>query len=127
MAQTVARAHLASLFGGLAPGGGTNDLGLRTIDPVVGITPQEFLVSVAAELLGERAGIGAKFFKGLNDALGHERLHAVEPDVLGGMVNGKDVVAVTQLAGGVFKNNVQVDLVKVVVGGSEVFSAGPLA
>ena len=61
MAQTVARAHLASLFGGLAPGGGTNDLGLCTIDPVVGITPQEFLVAVAAELLGERAGIGANF------------------------------------------------------------------
>ena len=104
--------------GGLAPGGGTNDLGLQVIDPAAGITPQEFLVAVPAELLWERAGIGAKLFECLNDALGHKKFHAVEPDVLGGAVDEKNCVAVTQISDGVAKNNVQVDLVKVVVGES---------
>ena len=114
-------------IGGLAPGGGTNDLVLRAIDPAAGVTPQEFLVAVAAELLGERSGISAKLFEGLNDSFGHERLHAVEPNVLGGTVNEKDGVAVTHLADGVSKNNFQVYLVEVVVGGSKGFAAGPLA
>ena len=66
-------------------------------------------------------------YKGPDDAFGHKRLHAVEPNVLGGKVDEKDEVAVTQLADGVSKNNVQVDLVKLVVGGSEGFVAGPLS
>ena len=77
-------------------------------------------------MLGERAGIGAKLFEGLDDALGHKRLHAVEPYSLGGTVNEKDGVAVTQLADGVAKNNVLVDLAEVVVGGSEGFAVGLL-
>ena len=113
--------------GGLAHGGSINDLGLHAIDPVAGVTPQEFLVVVAAELLGERAGISAKVFEGLNDAFGHERLHAVEPNVLGDTVDEKDSVALTQLAYGVAKNYVQVELVKVMVGGSKGFAAVPLA
>ena len=84
--------------GGLAPGGGTNDLGLHAIDPAEGVTPQEFLVAVAAELIGDRAGIGAKLFEGLDDAFRHERLHNIEPNVLGGAVDDKDGVAVTHLA-----------------------------
>ena len=78
-------------------------------------------------MLGERSGIGAKFFEGLDNTLRHEKLHSVEPDVLGGAVYEKDGVAETQLADGVAKTNVQVDLVEVVVGGSEGFAAGPLA
>ena len=113
--------------GGLVPSGSTNDLGLRAIDTAAGINPQEILVIVAAELLGDRSGIGAKLLKVLNDALGQKILHAVKPNVLGSAVDKKDGVAVTQLADGVAKNNVQLDLVKVVVGGSEGFSAGPLA
>ena len=113
--------------GGLAHGGSINDLGLHAIDPVAGVTPQEFLVLVAAELLGERAGISAKVFEGLDDAFGHERLHAVEPNVLGDTVDEKDSVALTQLAYGVAKNYVQVELVKVMVGGSKGFAAVPLA
>ena len=66
-------------------------------------------------------------FKGIDDALVHERLHSVEPDVLGGEDDEKDGIAVTQLADGVAKNNVQVNLVEVVVGGSKGFAAGPLA
>ena len=110
----------------LSPGRGTNDLGLCAIDPAAGVTPQEFLVAVAAELLGERASISAKLFEGLDDAFGHERLHAVEPNALGGTFNKKDSIAVTQPVG-VAKKTVQVDLVKEVVGGSKVFAAGPLA
>ena len=114
-------------FGRLAPGGGTNDLVLRVIYTAAIITPQGFLVAVAAELLGEISGIGAKLFEGLNDALVHERLHAVEPDVIGSTVDEDDGVAVTQISDGVAKYNVQVDLVEVVVGGSEGFSEGLLA
>ena len=90
-------------------------------------TPQEFLVAVAAELLEERASIGIKLFKGLDDAFGHERLHTIEPNVLGGTVYEKGSVEVTHLADGVAKNYVQVELVEVVDVGSEGFSAGPLA
>ena len=64
-------------IGGMAPSGVTNDLRLRAIDPAAGVTPQDFLVAVASELLGERAGISTKLFKGLNNALGHKKLHAV--------------------------------------------------
>ena len=113
--------------GGLALVRGTNDLGLHKIDTAAGVTPQEFLVAVAAELLGERAGIGANIFEGLNDACRYERLHAVELNVLGGMVDEKDGIAVTHISDGVAKNNFQVDLVKVLVGGSEGFAAGLLA
>ena len=83
----MAHAKSRETVDGLAPGGGTNDLGIRTIDPVVGVTPQEFLVAVAVELLGKRAGIGAKIFESLNDAFGQEKLHAVETNVLGGAVD----------------------------------------
>ena len=68
-----------------------------------------------------------EFFKGLDDAFGHERLHTIEPNVLGGTVYEKDSVEVTHLADGVAKNYVQVELVEVVDVGSEGFSAGPLA
>ena len=54
-------------------------------------------------MLWEKAGISAKLFEGLNDAFGHERLHYVEPNVLGGTVDEKDGVAVTQLSDGVAK------------------------
>ena len=114
-------------IGGLAPSEGTNDHGICAIDPAAGVTPQEFLVAVAEELLGERAGISAKLYKGLDDVFGHKRLHSVEPNVLGSKVDEMDEVAVTQLAYGVSKNNVHVDLVKLVVGGSEGFVAGPLS
>ena len=112
--------------GGLAPGRGTNDLGLRTINQAAGITLQEFLVVVTAELFGERVSISAKLLHGLNDALGHEIIHAAEPYVIGGVVDEKDSVVVTQLADGVAKNNVLVDLAEVVVGGSEGFAVGLL-
>ena len=94
---------------------------------MAGVTSQEFLVAVAAELFGERAGISAKLFEVLNDAFGHERLHVVEPNILGGTVNQKDRISVTHLADCVTKNDVQVDLVELVFGGSEGFAAGPLA
>ena len=59
------------------------------------------MVTVAVELLGERAGISAKLFEGLDDTFGYERLHAVEPNVLGGTFNEKDGVAVTQITDGI--------------------------
>ena len=97
--------------GRLAPCGGTNDIGIRAIDPAAGVTPQDFLVAVAEEFLGERAGISAKLFKGLDGAFGHKKLHSVESNVLGGTVDEKDGVEVTQISDGVAKNNVQVNLV----------------
>ena len=97
------------------------------VDPAASITPQESLVAVAAELLGERSSIGKNLFEGLDGAFRYKRLHAVELNVLGGMVDEKDGIAVTQLADDFAKNNFQVDLIKVVVGGSKGFATGPLA
>ena len=113
-------------IGGLTPSRGTNEIRFRVIYPSAGVTTQEFLVAVAAKLLGDRAGIGAKCFEGLDDAFKHERLHNVEPNVLGVAVNEKNGVAVTQVADCVTKNNSQVDLIEVLVSGSKVFSVGSL-
>ena len=113
-------------IGGLAPGGGTNDLVLRAIDPAAGVTPKDFLVAVTAELLGERAGISTKLFEGLDDAFGHERLHSVEQNVLGGTVDEKDGVSVTQLADGVAKKMSRWNLSRYWPVGARDFPQAPL-
>ena len=67
----------------LAFGRSAVDLRLVTVDPSMGITPQELLVAVAGELLGETAGVGLKILKGVNHGGGQQVNQAVDLDVLG--------------------------------------------
>jgi hypothetical protein len=63
---------LGQAVGGLPAGGGADDLGLLAVDPASGLTPQELLVAVTAELFGEIPGVGAEFLEGFDDACRHE-------------------------------------------------------
>ena len=63
---------LGQAVGGLPAGRGADDLGLLAVDPASGLTPQELLVTVTAELIGESPSVGAELLEGLNDAHQHE-------------------------------------------------------
>ena len=72
MAHTVAHARSARPLADCRPAGGANNLGLPAVDPSSGLTPQELLVAVTTELLGESPGVGAELLEGFDDIRRHE-------------------------------------------------------
>ena len=110
---------LGEAVGGLSAGGSPDDFGLLAVDPSAGFTPQELLVAVATELFGKCSGVCAELLKGFNNARRNQRLHFVEPQVLGCAVNEQDGVAKPKFADGVAEDYVEMDFVQVVLGRRE--------
>ena len=118
---------------GLAPGGGANNLGVDgvclggardylLVDPTTGSTPQELHVAVAAEFLWHAACVSPELFEGVDHAVGLQIPEAVQPDVLGGVVDEEKGEAKSEPTDGVAVNDVQVNFVQVMFGWRECFA-----
>ena len=81
-------------------GRSTVDFQVVAVDPTTGFTPQEFLVAVTSEFLGETAGVGSKLLEGANNVRGQQVLETVDPDVFSGTVDDEEGEAETKLADG---------------------------
>ena len=100
-------------------GRSTVDFRVVAVDPTTGFTTQEFLIAVAAEFLGETAGVGSKLLEGADHVRGQQVLETEDPDVFSGTVDEKEGEAESKFADGVAVDDVHVDLVQVALGGRE--------
>ena len=96
---------------GLPFGRSTIDLIVVAVDSTTGFTTQDFMMAVAAEIRGETAGVGSKLLEGADHVRGQQVLETVDPDVLGGLVDEEEGKAEADLADGIAKYDVDVDLV----------------